>query len=85
MKTITEIIFASTFALSVAVPAFAQSPGYDYRTGADQQINRHQSAAVKRARNAFAMEPNFGIHIDPNSPEATGGGSLGYNQLLLQY
>jgi hypothetical protein len=85
VKTITKIIFASTFALSVAVPAFAQSPGYDYRTGADKQINRHQSAAVKRGRNAFAMESKPRIQFDSNGPEATGGGSLGYNQLLLQY
>lgn len=85
MKTVTKIIFASAFALSVAAPASAQSPDYGYRTGADQQINRHESAAVKRARNAFAMESKFGIQIDPNSPVATGGGSLGYNQLLLQY
>ena len=85
MKTATKIILASAFALSVAAPAFAQSSDYGYRTGADQQINWHQSAAVKRARNAFAMESNFGIHIDPNSPETTGGGSLGYNQLRLQY
>ena len=85
VKTAAKIIFASVFALSVAVPAFAQSSSYGYRTGADQQINRHQSAAVKRARNAFAMESKFGIQIESNSPEATGGGSLGYNQLLLQY
>ena len=85
MKTITKIIFASTFALSVAIPAFAQSPGYDNRTGADKQINRHQSAAVKRGPNAFAMESKPGIQLDSNGPEATGGGSLGYNQLLLQY
>ena len=85
MKTITKILFASTFALSVAAPAFAQSASYGYRTGADQQINRHQSAAVTRARNAFAMESKSRIQIDSNGPEATGGGSLGYNQLLLQY
>ena len=85
MKTITKIIFASTFALSVAAPAFAQSSSYGYRTGTDQQINQHQSASVKRGRNAFAMESKPGIQIDSNDPEATGGGSLGYNQLLLQY
>ena len=85
MKTITKIIFASTFALSVAAPAFAQSSSYGYRTGADQQINRHQSAALKRGRNAFAMESKLGNQFDSNGPVATGGGSLGYNQLLLQY
>jgi hypothetical protein len=85
VKTITKIIFASAFALSVAAPAFAQSSSYGYRTGTDQQINRHQSAPVKRGRNAFAMEAKSGSQIDPNSPEATGGGGLGYNQLLLQY
>jgi hypothetical protein len=31
------------------------------------------------------MTPGQSFHLDPNSPEATGGGSLGYNQNLLIY
>ncbi len=85
MKTVTKIIFASAFSLSIAPVALAQSPSYGYRTGTDQQINRHQSTAVKQARGAFAMGSGFGTQIDTNSPAATGGGSNGYNQMLLEY
>ena len=39
---------------------------------------------ARAARNAYGMEaPTLGL--DGNSPEATGGGSLGYNRKLLQY
>jgi len=31
------------------------------------------------------MAPGPSLQLDPNSPEATGGGSLGYNQNLLIY
>jgi len=31
------------------------------------------------------MTPGQSFQLDPNSPEATGGGSLGYNQNLLIY
>jgi hypothetical protein len=93
VKALTKIIFAFAFALSVAAPAFAQSSGYGYRMSAGQQMNRPQPGTVKRARNAFDMgsgsknafnmKSEFGFQIDANSPAATGGGSLGYNQKLL--
>jgi hypothetical protein len=79
VKNVITVIFASVFALSIAAPAFAQS-----RPAADQHTNRLKSTASKRAQKAFARESGFGIQIDPNDPVATGGGSLGYNQMLLQ-
>jgi len=85
VKNVIKVIFASAFSLSIAASAFAQSPSHGYRTAADQQMNRLKSTAGKRAQKAFAMEPGFGIQLDPNDPAATGGGSLGYNQMLLQY
>ena len=85
MKNVIKVIFASAFALSIAAPTFAQSPSHGYRSAADPQINRLESTASKRVQKAFAMESGFGIQIDPNDPVATGGGSLGYNQMLLQY
>ena len=43
------------------------------------------SRAVSRAgREAFGMAGSSGF-ADRNSPEATGGGSLGYNRNLLEY
>jgi uncharacterized low-complexity protein len=83
VKAVIKIIFASAFALSVAAPAIAQSSGYGDQVRADQRANRHQPTAAKRARNAFAAETRFGFQLDANSPAATGGGSLGYNQKLL--
>jgi hypothetical protein len=85
VKNVIKVIFASAFVLSIAAPAFAQSPGHGYRTAVDQQINRLKSTATRRVQKAFAMESGFRIQIDPNDPVATGGSSLGYNQMLLQY
>jgi hypothetical protein len=85
VKNVIKVTFASAFSLSIAASAFAQSPSHGYRTAADQQVNRLKSTASKRAQKAFAMESGFGIQLDPNDPVATGGGSLGYNQMLLQY
>jgi uncharacterized low-complexity protein len=83
VKTATKIIIASAFTLSIAAPAFAQSAGYDYRTGGNQQTDRHQAAARGGAEHSFAMESRFGSQIDSNNPSAAGGGNLGYNQRLL--
>ncbi len=41
--------------------------------------------ARARAGNAFAYAAQRSYGINPNSPEATGGGSLGYNEHLLQH
>ena len=34
---------------------------------------------------SFAMAPRSGPSTNSNSPEATGGGSLGYNEMLRYY
>ena len=39
----------------------------------------------RSARNAFGMATGSPLGLDPNSPQATGGGSLGYNEMLLEY
>ena len=82
MKTITKIMFASAFAMAIAAPAFAQSSAY----GDQAAAHRHQahSVATTRGGNAFAMQSRFGGASDSDSPAQTGGGSLGYNQKLLQ-
>lgn len=83
VKTATKIIIASMFSLSIAAPAFAQSSGYGYRSGGNQQTDQHQATASGGAEHAFAMEPRVGSQIDPNSPAAAGGGNLSCNQRLL--
>ena len=81
----TLAYIAAVTAGSIVSPAFAQ-PSYHRNTaGADRQIVRqHDERTIsKSARNAFGMAPGQGLHLDPNSPEATCGGGLGYNQNLL--
>ena len=80
----TLVFIAAVTAGSIVSPAFAQ-PSYHRNTaGADREIVRqHERAISKSARNAFGMAPGQSLHLDPNSPEATCGGGLGYNQNLL--
>ena len=74
------VIIAAVAAESIASPAFAQS-----RDGAskDRQIVRQHQEPT--GRNAFGMAVGSISQLDPNSPAATGGGSLGYNRNLLEY
>jgi len=82
----TLAFIAAVTAASIVSPAFAQ-PSYFRNTGADREIVRqHDERTIsKSAREAFSMAPGPSLQLDPNSPEATGGGSLGYNQNLLIY
>jgi len=83
----TLAFIAAVTAGSIVSPAFAQ-PSYHRNTaGADREIVRqHDERTIsKRARNAFGMTPGQNSQLDPNSPEATGGGSLGFNRNLLIY
>ena len=83
----TLAFIAAVTAGSIVSPAFAQSSYHRNTAGADRQIVRQHDGrtASKSGRNAFAAAPGPGFQLDPNSPEATGGGSLGYNQNLLVY
>ena len=80
-------------ALSViATPAFAQSFDPDNGTGnvlpfsSGPTAPQHSKIAVRRSGlNAFAMVPRTPSVSNPNDPAATGGGSLGYNELLSTY
>jgi hypothetical protein len=79
---------AALVAGSIVSPAFAQSSSRrDAAAGADRQIVRQNDGRIagKSGRNAFAAVPGPSFQLDPNSPEATGGGSLGYNHNLLSY
>jgi hypothetical protein len=76
----------------VATPAFAQSFDPDNGTGnvlsfsykpTTSQIGK--TAVRQSGLHSFAMVPGPGSAFDPDSPAATGGGSLGYNELLRTY
>ena len=86
--------FLTTLAVltAFATPAFAQSFDPDNGTGNvlsfahtptaphDQKTTQRQSGL-----HSFAMVPAPGSAFNPDSPAATGGGSLGYNELLRTY
>jgi hypothetical protein len=51
---------------------------------ADRKDTQGKMTARRSGLHAFAMVPGAASGFDSNSPAVTGGGSLGYNQLLLQ-
>jgi hypothetical protein len=84
VKTLAAAAFTASFiALGSASPVAAQ-PGY--APGVTHAGRHHDSTALQnRGREAFGMAVPGGGFVDQNSPEATGGGSLGYNRKLLEY
>jgi hypothetical protein len=81
------MIIAAVATGSIVSPALAQSLHHRDGTGKDRQIiwQDEESTSSRSGRNAFGMAPGLSFQRDPNSPAATGGGSLGYNQKLLDY
>ncbi|HEY6023156.1 MAG TPA: hypothetical protein VIV34_03150 [Pseudolabrys sp.] len=86
--------FLTTLAVltAVATPAFAQSFDPDNGTGnvlpfsATSTATHHEkSAANHNAMRAFASAPGFGSVANQDAPQATGGGSVGYNEMLRNY
>jgi hypothetical protein len=83
MITRTALHFiAAIIAVSSMSPAFAQPQ----RQGDDMDMKRRTASQHKRSmqsgRDALGIAPPTEFHLDPNSPEATGGGSPGYNERL---
>jgi len=83
LNKLTLTFLAAVTTASIVAPAFAESSYLSDGARKGPQVVRQHAAATrtKSARSAFGMaaEP---AQFDPNSPEATGGGSLGYNQNL---
>jgi len=86
--------FLTTLAVltAFATPAFAQSFDPDNGTGNVLSFSHDSTAPHKvitahrpRGLHSFAMSPGPNSAFNPDSPEATGGGSLGYNELLRTY
>ena len=77
---------------AVATPAFAQSFDPDSGTGnvlpfsgTATVAHNGKSAANQSAMHAFAAVPGFSSIGSPDAPQATGGGSAGYNEMLRNY
>jgi hypothetical protein len=89
---VKKLLAALTVLSAVATPAFSQSfctcdgtsnvlPFSHKRT--DPQNDK--TALRQGALRAFATAPDAGSIADPNTPAATGGGSVGYNEMLRHF
>jgi hypothetical protein len=86
MKTLLTTIAVLT---AFATPTFAQS--FD-RTGNALPFARtptaphsHKIAARRGGLHSFAMVPGAASGVNSESPQNTGGGSLGYNEMLRSF
>ena len=77
--------FLTTFAVlaAFATPAFAQYAPQDYQPAAPSSV-QHKSAARQNGLHAFAMVPRAPAGSSLDDPSLTGGGSTGYNEMLLR-
>jgi hypothetical protein len=95
-----KLIFIAALAATrlAATPAFGQSFSERYGTANRVTFNSHpvgpkiashhkrvQVAHHHNGLNSYAMEPRPQSETSSESPAATGGGSLGYNQNLYNY
>jgi hypothetical protein len=70
----------------VGTPAFAQYNPKDYQDPAHPTAMQHQRSVGQHGFNAFAMVPRG--QSAPSSlddPSLTGGGSVGYNEMIRSY
>ena len=86
--------FLTTLAVltAFATPAFAQSFDPDAGTGnvlpfahTPTAPHDHKIAARQGGLHSFAMVPGPGSAFNSESPTNTGGGSLGYNEMLRSF
>jgi hypothetical protein len=87
-KLLTTIAVLTAF----ATPTFAQSFDPDAGTGNVLQFthastvpNDHKIAARRNGLHSFAMVPGPASGVNSESPQNTGGGSLGYNEMLRNF
>ena len=77
----------ATFALVTVVgaPAFAQYNPKDYQDSVRPAV-QHQRPVGQHGFNAFAMVPGgASAPTSLDDPSLTGGGSIGYNQMIRSY
>jgi len=69
----------------VGTPAFAQYNPQDYQ-GSVRPTVQHQRSVGQHGFNAFAMVPGgASAPMSLDDPSLTGGGSVGYNQMIRSY
>jgi hypothetical protein len=69
---------------AIATPTFAQYAPQDYQTVV-RPNGQHKSAVRQSGIHAFAMVPSTSASSSLDDPSLTGGGSVGYNQLLRSF
>jgi hypothetical protein len=74
-------LIAAVAAVSVVSPALAQGVHHTHRNGLHAYAMEPHHAR-RTTLNPYAMEPRPQSDFDSDSPAATGGGSVGYNELL---
>ena len=86
--------FLTTLAVltAFATPAFAQSFDPDNGTGnvlafshTPTAPQNEKIAGGRRGLHSFAMVPSSRSAFDSENPQATGGGSIGYNEMLRSF
>jgi hypothetical protein len=101
MTRISKLALIAAVTAVIATPVFAQSFDPEVGTGnvlsfstpsavqngkvAARHTSQGKIAARRSGLHSFAMVPGAASGISSNSPVLTGGGSVGYNQMLLQY
>jgi hypothetical protein len=85
---VAAIIITTVAKMAFVSPAFAQSFDPEIGTGNVLMLNNqatvpHKQAAVLQSGiDAFAMAPREQVGPASDQPANTGGGSLGYNELV---
>jgi hypothetical protein len=101
MTRISKFALIAAVTAAIATPAFAQSFDPEAGTGnvlpfstpsvvqnskvAARHTSQGKIAARQSGLHAFAMVSGAAVGSNANIPALTGGGSTGYNQMLLQY
>jgi hypothetical protein len=75
-------LIAAVAAVSVAAPALAQAGVHHVRRNGLHAYAMEPQHARRTTLDPYAMEPRAQSDFYSDSPAATGGGSIGYNDLL---
>jgi hypothetical protein len=79
---VKKFLATLTVLTTLATPAFSQVLPSSHK-GTHSQNDK--TALRQDALRAFAAAPGAGSIADPNAPAATGGGSVGYNEMLRNF
>jgi hypothetical protein len=77
-----KFIATLTVLTAIATPAFSQVVPSSHKGTHPQN---HKIALRQDALHAFAAVPGAGSIANPDAPAATGGGSVGYNEMLRTF